>query len=246
MRIQESEVELATSRGPMRTLVVEPASEKRWPGVLVQSEIFQITAPIRRAAQYLAGLGHVVAVPEIYHELLPAGTALAYDKPGADRGNACKTARPVKAYDEDARAALDHLTSLSSCSGRLGAIGFCIGGHLALRAALQPDVLAAACFQATNVHDGTLGDGGDDTLARLGDASGELLFAWGRQDPHIPLEGRLRIHAALEAVGANFSWHELNASHAAVRDEASSGRYDPAVARIFWDLSLDLFARTLH
>jgi len=245
VRVQETETRLATPTGEMRTVIMAPEGNGRYPGVVMFSEIFQITGPIRRAATFLAGCGHVVALPEIYHDLMPAGAVLPYDKAGAERGNACKTARPVTAYDADARAVLDHLASRPSCTGRLGAVGFCIGGHLALRAALAPDVRAAACFEATDIHTSGLGQGGDDTLARMRDLRGELLLVWGRQDPHIPLEGRRLIHDALEAANATHSWHELNAAHAAVRDEESSGRYDPLVARLFWELTLDLFRRRL-
>ena len=82
---------LATPTGPMRTHVFRPVAEGRYPGILLYSEIFQVTGPVRRTAALLAGHGFVVAVPEIYHEYEPAGTVLAYDTAGADRGNALKT-----------------------------------------------------------------------------------------------------------------------------------------------------------
>ncbi len=88
---------------------------------------------------------------------------LAYDKAGTDRGNACKIGKPVAAYDADARAALDGLAASPHCTGALGTLGICIGGHLAFRAALQPDVRAAACFYATDLHTASLGSGGDDS-----------------------------------------------------------------------------------
>lgn len=80
MTIREPEIiDLATTRGPMRTLVFRPTGEGRHAGLVLWSEIFQITAPIRRTAAFLAGHGFIVAVPEVYHEFLPAGTVLAYD-----------------------------------------------------------------------------------------------------------------------------------------------------------------------
>ena len=192
----------------------------------------------------LAGNGFVVAVPEIFHELEPAGTVLAYDQAGADKGNADKIAKEISAYDADARAALDYLKSLSHCTGRLGVMGICIGGHLAFRAAMNPDVLATACFYATDVHKSSLGkDMHDDTLARAGDIKGELLHIWGRQDPHVPLKGRLLIKARLEEVGARFTWHEFNAAHAFMRDEGP--RYDSALANLCWSLVFELFHRRL-
>jgi carboxymethylenebutenolidase len=82
-------VDIATPTGPMRTQVFRPMASGKYPGLVLFSEIFQITGPIRRAAALLAGHGFMVAVPEIYHEMEPAGTVLAYDQAGADRGNAC-------------------------------------------------------------------------------------------------------------------------------------------------------------
>ena len=72
-------VELTTPTGPMRTQIFRPTAEGKYPGIVLFSEIFQITAPIRRTAALVAGHGYVVAVPEVYHELEEPGTVLAYD-----------------------------------------------------------------------------------------------------------------------------------------------------------------------
>jgi carboxymethylenebutenolidase len=184
------------------------------------------------------------AVPEVYHEFEPAGTVLAYDAAGTSRGNALKVAKDLAAYDGDARAGLDYLAAHPACTGRLGAIGICLGGHLAYRAALQPDVRATACCYATDLDTHTLGRGeSDDSLARAGDIKGELLCIWGRQDPHIPLAGRRLIQARLEEVGTVYQWHEVNAQHAFLRDEGP--RYDPALASHCLGLVIELFGRCL-
>lgn len=245
MVIKDDEVvDIATPKGPMRTYIFRPAAPGKYPGVLFYSEIFQVTAPIRRTAAMLAGHGYLVAAPEIYHELEPAGTVLAYDQAGADRGNAHKTTKEISSYDADARAALDHLETRSDCTGRLGVMGICIGGHLAFRAAMNPDVLAAVCFYATDIHKKGLGKGmNDNSLERAGEIKGELLHIWGRQDPHVPLEGRNLIKARLDEVGARFTWHEVNGAHAFMRDEGP--RYDPALAYQCYGLVFELFHRRL-
>lgn len=238
-------VEIPTSRGAMRTYLFRPDAPGKYPGVVFYSEIFQMTEPISRSAAMLAGHGYVVAVPEIYHELEPAGTVLGYDQAGADRGNEDKYAKELSSYDEDARAALNYLGSREDSTGKLGAMGICLGGHLAFRAALNPDVLATACFYATDLHSHTLGKGkSDNSLDRAGEIKGELLHIWGRQDPHVPLEGRNSIKARLEEAGANFTWHEVNAAHAFLRDIGP--RYDPALALECWGLALNLFHRRLR
>ncbi|MBZ5658519.1 MAG: dienelactone hydrolase family protein [Acidobacteriia bacterium] len=245
MIIRDNEfVDIATPTGPMRTYILRPVAAGKYPGVVMYSEIFQVTAPVRRAAAVLAGHGFVVAVPEIFHELEALGTVLAYDTAGADRGNADKITKEISSYDSDARAALDFLKSYEYCTGRLGVMGICIGGHLAFRAAMNPDVLATACFYATDIHSGSLGKGKhDNSLQRAGEIRGELLHIWGRQDPHIPLEGRNLIKARLEEAGVRFTWHEFNAAHAFMRDEGP--RYEPALAQLCWGLVLELFHRRL-
>jgi carboxymethylenebutenolidase len=122
-------------------------------------------------------------------------------------------------------------------------MGICIGGHLAFRAAMNPDVLATACFYATDIHKSALGKGGDDSLQRAKDIKGELLMIWGRQDPHIPLEGRMKVLARVNELGIRLSWHEVNGAHAFMRDEGL--RYDPELAYSLYGLVFDLFHRKL-
>lgn len=228
----------------MRTHVVRPAAKGRYPGIVFFTEIFQVTAPIRRMAAQLAGHGYVVAIPEIYHEFEPAGTVLGYDQAGSDRGNALKTTKELKAYDDDARAVLEHLAGRADCNGRLGAMGICLGGHLAFRAAMNAQVAATVCFYATDIHKGSLGKGmKDDSLARAGEIRGELLMAWGRQDPHIPTEGRMKLLARLNEAGTTLNWHEVNGAHAFLRDEGV--RYDPELAHSLLGLVYAFFHRTL-
>ncbi len=67
---------------------------------------------------------------------------------------------------------------------------------------------------------------------------------WGRQDPHIPLEGRTKVMARLNEVGAKFSWHEVNGAgtlSCAMRDRA----YDPELARQLYGEALQFFHRRL-
>ena len=92
----------------------------------------------------------------------------------------------------------------------------------------------------------TIIDGAGDSeaiKARIKQLKAELLMIWGRQDPHVPLEGRLKVHAALSAAGTNFTWHEFNGAHAFLRDEGY--RYDPELAHICLGLAVSLFRRKL-
>jgi carboxymethylenebutenolidase len=245
MTITDQEfVDLPTSRGPMRTHIVRPAGDGKYPGIILYSEIFQVTGPIRRTAAQLAGQGFIVLIPEVYHEFLPLGTVLAYDQAGADKGNELKVAKELASYDEDSRACIDFLQKSPHCSGKIGCMGMCLGGHLSFRCAMNPEVLSAVCFYATDIHKRALGKGlNDDSLDRIPEIKGEILMIWGRQDPHIPGEGREIIHKALNAANTNFQWLEFNGAHAFIRDEGN--RYNPALAGLCYQHAFELFRRQL-
>jgi len=68
-------------------------------------------------------------------------------------------------------------------------------------------------------------------------------MVWGRQDPHVPREGRRLIYDAMNDAALDLQWHEFNAAHAFLRDEGP--RYDPAQARLGYALALELFGRRL-
>jgi carboxymethylenebutenolidase len=246
MNIKSEIVDLNTSTGLMRTYVHRPVGDGKYPAILFYSEIFQQTGPIERAAKVMAGHGYAVLVPEVFHELNPIGTVLAYDDAGRDKGNADKSAKPVESYDSDNRAMIDWVRQQPWCDGHVGAMGYCIGGHLAFRAALQPEIQATACFYATDLHTNTIpNQPGQHSMERRGEIKGELLMIWGKQDPHIPGDKRAEIYAALNATpGLVFTWHEFNGQHAFMRDEGE--RYDPALAMTGYQLAVSLFGRTLR
>jgi carboxymethylenebutenolidase len=243
MIVRTSHLDLPTPTGVMRTHVYAPITERKVAGILLYPEIFQQTGPIVRLCAQFASHGYLVMAPEIYHQHEPPGTVLGYDDAGKDKGNAYKKQTTLATFDADAGVVLDALREHPQCNGRLATAGFCIGGHLAFRAALRPEILACASFYPTDLHTGTIGEGGADTLARTSEMKGEVAMLWGRQDPHIPAEGRAAVYRALHESGTRFTWHEVNAEHAFMRDEGA--RYDAAAARLAMGVALDLFQRAL-
>ena len=211
----------------MRTFIAAPKAAGKYPGILCYSDIFQLTGPMLRSCARLAGYGFVVAAPEIYHRLEPPGLVIPFDDQGRTRGLEDAARTPVADFDADCRAALNYLAKHPAvAAGKIGAAGFCIGGHLAFRAAVQPDVKATVCFYGTGIHDGKLGKDRDaGSLQRAAEIRGELLLVWGKLDPHIPEEGRSRIAARLRQAGVVFSERLYEAEHAFMRDEGP--RYDP-------------------
>jgi carboxymethylenebutenolidase len=243
--INSEYIDIFSGGSPMRMFVACPRAEGKFPGILLYSDIFQLTGPMLRSCARLAGYGYVVAAPEIYHRIEPPGTAILFDDAGRTRGlnDAAKTS--VEEFDEDCRTTLDYLRAHSKVgAGKLGAAGFCIGGHLAFRAALQPDVRATVCFYGTGIHDGKLGKDDDaHSLERADEIKGELLMIFGKLDPHVPKEGRDKIEAALRQAGTKFRMRLYPAQHAFMRDEGP--RYDPESTDSAFADMVQLFRKTL-
>jgi carboxymethylenebutenolidase len=227
MIITTEYVSIPVDDSSMHSFVVAPKAEGKYPGVLCYSDIFQLTGPMLRSCVRLAGYGFVVAAPEIYHRIEPAGSVIPFDDAGRTRGLEDATRTPVADFDADCRAVLDYLSRHPSvATGQIGAAGFCIGGHLAFRAALQPELKATVCFYGTGIHDGKLGKDADaGSLQRASEIRGSLLLVWGELDPHVPEDARDRIEASLRESGINFSQRLYPSEHAFMRDEGP--RYDP-------------------
>ena len=236
-------VDIPVDGTPMRMFVAAPAAEGRYPGIWCYSDIFQLTGPMLRACVRLAGYGFVAAAPEIYHRIEKPGTVIAFDDAGRTQGlnDAAKT--PVAHFDADCRAGLDWLGRHARVApGKIGAMGFCIGGHLSFRTALQPDVRATVCYYGTGIHDGKLGRDADaGSLARVKEIRGELLMVFGTKDPHVPDAGRATIDQALRQSGVRYSTKLYPAEHAFMRDEGA--RFDPEATDQAFAEMIALFRR---
>ncbi|MBD5654078.1 MAG: dienelactone hydrolase family protein [Candidatus Eremiobacteraeota bacterium] len=213
--------------GVVRCYVARPQSESAVPGIVAFSDIFQLTPSTRRAIDRIAGYGFIVVAPEIYHRLEPSATELAFDDAGRDRGMADAKRTTVAEFDADARALVMALgTDARVDASRIGAVGWCLGGHLAFRAALLPEVRATVCFYPTGLQNGELGADADaGSLARAAEVRGALLVIFGERDPHVPAAGREAVAAALQRAGVRHSVEIYDAEHAFMRDQGP--RYDP-------------------
>jgi len=238
--------EIIVDNSPLRMFLAAPRTEekRKFPGVIFYSDIFQLTGPMLRACVRLAGYGFVVAAPEIYHRIELPGSAIPFDDAGRTRGLKNASSTEVAEFDRDCRAVVDYLAQHPLVSPtKLGAAGFCIGGHLAFRAALQPDVRATVCFYGTGIHDGRLGKDADaESLQRAGDIKGELLMIFGESDPHIPKEGREKIRTELQEAGTRYRVKLYPAEHAFMRDEGP--RYDPECTDLAFAEMMHLFRST--
>lgn len=117
------------STGQLRGYLATPTTAGPWPGVVVLHEAFGLTDDIRAQADKLAAAGYLAFAPD----LLSYGFAprcLVTTLRTMVRGSGGRAL-------EDIDAARDYVLSLDECTGKVGVIGFCMGGAFAILAATR-------------------------------------------------------------------------------------------------------------
>ncbi len=164
MQIQTHDADLYVDNSLMRVYVASPKPEGKYPGILLYSEIFQLTGPIIRSANRLAGYGFVVAAPEIYHRHEPIGTVIAYDDLGSNaRDDGRWPSAPLSVRMTPTRKRRS-ITSrpIRKSHGQLGTSRASASADIFVRCALlDPRVKASVCCYPTGVHNGKLGKDAD-------------------------------------------------------------------------------------
>jgi carboxymethylenebutenolidase len=246
MIVKTSHVDVPAQHSPMRIFVAEPAATGgHYPGILLYADIFALTEPTVRAAIRFAGYGFIVAAPEFYHRIEAPGTVIPFE----DREHAFRAAQATLSehFDADARTALDFLAGYPRVRlGALGVTGFCIGGHLTVRTALQPDVKAAVAFYPTGLHTNTLGGSTNaDTLMHVenGAIAGRISLAFGSKDPHIPLDAVTKVQASFAKSGTEYTLSMYDGEHAFMRDEGL--RWNPSETDRAYADAVAFFRETL-
>ena len=203
------------------------------PGIVVLQEIFGINSVMRDVADWYAAHGFVALVPDLFWRIRP-GIELT-DK-GDDWKKAIELYQKIdetKAVD-DSGAALDFLRKHSSCSGRAGAVGFCMGGKLAylLSTRFKPDCAV-----------GYYGVGVEQSLDEAKNVSSPLMLHIAGLDKFCPPEAQAQIHAALDA-NPLVTLHDYpGMDHAFAR--VGGEHYDPASAEIANLRTLEFFVSHL-
>ena len=121
------------------------------PGLVMIPEIFGINLPLREMAARYATEGFAVLVLDIFSRL-ERDVDLDYDDEGHAKGRALHKAFDYATGVKDMQAGITHLRGLPECNGRVGVVGFCLGGTMAYLAASRTDADAAVGYYGTRIH----------------------------------------------------------------------------------------------
>jgi carboxymethylenebutenolidase len=158
------------------------------PGIGVAQEVFGVNQVMREVCDWLAGEGFVACCPDIFWRIEP-GIQLT-DKSEAEWARAFELFGLFDADKgvEDLKATLAHLRGHEACNGKVGSVGYCLGGKLAYLMATRSD---ADC----NV--GYYGVGLDGFLGEAGNISTPLLLHMASEDQFVPTDAQEKIKAGL-------------------------------------------------
>jgi carboxymethylenebutenolidase len=117
------------STGRLRGYLATPTSPGPWPGVVVIHEAFGLVDDIRHEADRFAAAGYLAFAPDLYSYGFAPRCLLATFRTMVKGGGG----RAL----EDIDAAREFVLAADGCSGKVGIIGFCMGGAFAILAATR-------------------------------------------------------------------------------------------------------------
>ncbi|HTQ13189.1 MAG TPA: dienelactone hydrolase family protein [Rhizomicrobium sp.] len=146
-----TDVEIQTTDGIMGGYLAAP-SAARGPGLVVIQEIFGVNRVMRDLADGFAARGYVALVPDLFWRIEPGVQLSDKSRPEWDKAFALMNAFDPDKGAGDIQAAIDHLRKSDRCSGKVGVVGYCLGGLLAYLAATRTDADAAVGYYGVNIQ----------------------------------------------------------------------------------------------
>lgn len=209
----------------------------RGPGVLLFQEIFGINDNMRGLAEKLAGEGYTVLVPDMFWRLEPRFER--GDESGLGDAFAMVQRFDAELGAADITATHAHLLGMTECTGTIGAVGFCLGGTLALACAARSRVDGKGPDAAVSYY----GSGNNGLLGLLDEVSCPVLFHYGSNDPFIPEDQIVEVERAIDG-RPMMRLERYDAGHAFSNWDAPS-MYQAEAAELAWSRTLDIFAKHL-
>jgi carboxymethylenebutenolidase len=243
-------IDIPVPGGTADAILAEPSDGAPHPGVLMFMDAFGLRPRLEDMASRLAAHGYVVLVPNLFyrHGRAPVVDLGDLRDPGA-RGPLFERLRPMMQVltpalaESDIAAYLAYLGDVEGvCEGPVGAVGYCMGGALALRAAaVAPDRVAAVA----SFHGGRLATDEADSPHLLADRiRAEVYVAHADKDASMPPEAQRRLAEALSRAGVP---HRTEMYDGCLHGftMADTAAYDEAATERHWQRLLGILGRAL-
>ena len=244
----DEQISIRTADGDCPTHVLTPGQgDGPWPGVIFYMDGVGIRPTLVDMAQRLADGGYVVLLPDMFYRYGPYGPL---DPAALFKGDFRAIVGPMMSTTDNAKSAtdtkafLDYVASRPDVKGsKVGTVGFCMGGGMALTAAgTYPDRIAASA----SFHGGNLAT--DTPLSPhllAPKMKAEVYVAGADNDQSYPPEMAARLEKALTDAGVRHRAEIYpGAAHGWMKVDFPI--YDEAAAERGWKELFALFERNLH
>jgi carboxymethylenebutenolidase len=177
---------IETPDGDFGAYVATPEGAGPWPAVVAIQEIFGINAVMREVCDRLADLGFLAVCPDLFWRLEP-GIELTDETPEEWK----QALGYMNRFDfdkgmEDIQFAIHQIRKRADCTGKVGAVGYCLGGHLAFLTATRTNIDAAVGYYGVNLQ------------ARLDETvKAPLMLHIAEADAYTPVEARDQVIGAM-------------------------------------------------
>jgi carboxymethylenebutenolidase len=187
--VMNSALSVIVPDGTFSAFVARPKSSVG-PVVVVLQEAFGVNDGIREIAMEMAGHGFIAVCPDLYWRVAPDIELSDHDEAETKRGFAIYADLDIGKAVDDVHATVEAVRSMSS-TGKVGVMGFCLGGLLTNLTAARYGVDAGVAYY---------GGGTEKYANELSHVRGPLLMHFGGADEYISQDAQARIRAAASSV----------------------------------------------
>ncbi len=243
--MSHEQISIKTRDGECRTYVCTPGPGRRGPAVILYMDAAGIRPALIDMAERLAAAGYVVLLPDLFYRY---GSYGPFDPKEVFKGDFRKILGPLVTTTSNAKAAVDteafltYLDTRADVAGdQVGAVGFCMGGGMAIAAAgTWPDRFAAVA----SFHGGNLAtDAPDSPHTYASKLTAELYIAAAENDASYPPAMAEKFEHTLEEAHVAFRAEIFPAPHGWMK--ADFPVYNVAEAERGWREMLGFFGRSL-
>jgi len=244
--VSHEQIEITTPDGACTVHVFRPDPGRALPAITFYMDAGGLRPAAIRMAERLSAAGYVVLLPDPFYRFGPYGP---FDPAELFKGDVRATLAPLMAMTGNAKAAEDTEAFLAYLGSRpdvrndrMGLVGFCMGGGMAIAAAgAWPDYFAGVA----SFHGGNLATDAADSPHRYAPTlRAELFIAAAEDDGSYPPDMAARLESALDAAQVDYQAQTYPATHGWMVPDFPV--FDEALAERGWAEMLAFFDRTLR
>lgn len=245
--MKEQDLQLTVPDGTVDAVLFTPEEGKSFPGILFIPDIGGIRDTMRQMARRLAGEGYTVLMPNPFYRT-SRPPVFPFPRKHGDPATMARMQELIGALtpeglDKDVAVYLDTVAAQSS-KAKIGVVGFCIGGLIALRAAaVRPELIGAMA----SFHGGGLYKADDPASPHLGlpKAKARLYFGHATEDKSMDANAIAELTKALKAWGGRFESEVYEGAHHGWTVPDNPAYNEPQAERAYKKLT-ELFHETLN